>query len=150
MTDDIAVKALAGRWRKIARAKRTRANELGGGRAGLEHFTEATTLTACADEAERELTGRPPHQAAIRLARPADAEHLPMPGHDAAMATAGVLFHFVGGSAELRERLAKWMQHHEGDLDERIIQWYLTACHEVLEPGCEMPLSWDPHHGRTR
>lgn len=150
MTDDIAVKALAGRWRKIARAKRTRANELGGGRAGLEHFTEATTLTACADEAERELTGRPPHQAAISLARPENAGHLPAPSQEDALAMAGVLFHYVGGSPELRERLAKWLEHHEGDLDDGIVRWYLAACHALLEPDCDLPLDGDMHPGRQR
>jgi hypothetical protein len=82
--------------------------------------------------------------------RPDNAEHLPAPDRDDAMATAGALFHFVGGSTELRERLAKWMEHHEGDLDEQIILWYLTECHALLEPDCKMPFDWDAHPGRTR
>jgi hypothetical protein len=44
MTNDIAVQGLIQRWQAEARAKRTRANELGDCRAGLELFTEATTL----------------------------------------------------------------------------------------------------------
>jgi hypothetical protein len=63
---------------------------------------------------------------------------------------AGVLCHFVGGSEELRTRLAKWMEHHEGDLDENIVLWYLTECHALLEPGCQQPFDWDPHPGRKR
>jgi len=85
------------------------------------------------------------------MKRPDNAEHVPPPDLAAAQSTAGVLFHFVGGSKELRERLARWMEHHEGDLDEQIVQWYLTACHELLEPECREPLdAFSPHPGRTR
>ncbi len=63
---------------------------------------------------------------------------------------AGMLFHYVGGSKELRGRLAAWIEHHEGDLDEQAVEWYLRECHAWLEPECEEPLDWDPHPGRTR
>jgi hypothetical protein len=82
--------------------------------------------------------------------RPANAAHLPAPDKDDALTMAGVLFHYVGGSKELRGRLARWIEHHEGDLDEQIILWYLTRCHELLEPDCELPLDTDFHPGRTR
>jgi hypothetical protein len=85
-----------------------------------------------------------------RAARPAGAEHVPLPDRDGAMATAGVLFHFVGGSEELRARLARWMEHHPGDLDEQIMRWYLGECHQLLEPGCTEPLDWAGPHGRQR
>ena len=87
---------------------------------------------------------------AVIPARPANAGHLPPPTRDDAMAMAGMLFHYVGGSKELRGRLARWIEHHEGDLDEDIVLWYLAACHAVLEPGCELPMDWDAHPGRTR
>lgn len=82
--------------------------------------------------------------------RPASAGHIPDPDLAAAQATAGTLFHFVGGSAELRERLARWMEHHPGDLDGQIVLWYLEACHQLLEPDCALPLDADVHPGRTR
>jgi hypothetical protein len=82
--------------------------------------------------------------------KPANALHLPEPDKNDALIMAGVLFHFVGGSEELRTRLAKWMEHHEGDLDENIVLWYLTECHALLEPGCQQPFDWDPHPGRKR
>jgi hypothetical protein len=82
--------------------------------------------------------------------RPGNAGHLPAPDRDAAVVMAGVLFHYIGGSKELRERVARWMEHHEGDLDEQIILWYLTECHAQLEPGCDLPLDWDAHPGRVR
>ena len=82
--------------------------------------------------------------------RPAAAEHLPPPSENDAIATAGVLFHFVGGSQELRERLARWMEHHDGDLDAEIVAWYLGECHRLLEPECELPLDADFHPGRVR
>jgi hypothetical protein len=85
------------------------------------------------------------------MKRPENAEHVPDPDLAAAQSMAGVLFHYVAGSRELRERLARWMEHHEGDLDEQIILWYLAACHEILEPGCREPLDmYSPHPGRTR
>lgn len=84
------------------------------------------------------------------LQRPANAPHLPAPDRADALSMAGVLFHFVGGSQELRDRLAKWLEHHEGDLDEQIVLWYLTACHQVLEPDCAEPMDTDFHPGRTR
>jgi hypothetical protein len=59
ITED-PVWALIAHWRGIARAKRLRANELGDSRAGLEAFTEATVLSACADEAEQALGLRQP------------------------------------------------------------------------------------------
>ena len=82
--------------------------------------------------------------------RPANAGHVPDPDLAAAQSTAGVLFHFTGGSPELRERLARWMEHHPGDLDEGIVHWYLDACHRLLEPDCKLPLEEDFHPGRTR
>ena len=69
------------------------------------------------------------------MKRPDNAGHLPAPSREDAMAMAGVLFHFTGGSTELRERLARWMEHHEGDLDEQIILWYLTGCLDGLTAG---------------
>jgi hypothetical protein len=42
------------------------------------------------------------------------------------------------------------MEHHEGDLDEKGIKWYLAECHALLEPGCDLPLDWDAHPGRAR
>jgi len=85
------------------------------------------------------------------MKRPDNAEHLPPPDFPDALIMAGVLCHYVAGSLELRERLARWMEHHEGDLDENIILWYLTACHELLEPGCQAPMDgFSPHPGRTR
>jgi uncharacterized protein (DUF2252 family) len=82
--------------------------------------------------------------------KPANARHLSEPDYDDAMAMAGSLFHFVGGSKELRDRYARWMEHHEGDLDEHIVAWYLGRCHALLEPGCPEPLDADVHPGRTR
>ena len=84
------------------------------------------------------------------MKRPGNAGHLPAPDWGDALTMAGVLFHYVGGSKELRERLARWMEHHEGDLDEQIILWYLTQCHALLEPDCELPMDGDVHPGRTR
>jgi hypothetical protein len=84
------------------------------------------------------------------MKRPDNAGHVPAPDRDAALATAGALFHFVGGSAELRERLARWMEHHEGDLDEQIVLWYLAECHKLMEPGCDVPMDWAAHPGRPR
>lgn len=83
-------------------------------------------------------------------ARPPGSGHLPAPDMEAAESMAGVLFHYVAGSAELRERLARWIEHHEGDLDEQIVLWYLTECHRLLEPGCSLPMNWDAHPGRKR
>lgn len=82
--------------------------------------------------------------------RPEGAEHVPAPDKAAAESMSGVLFHFVAGSKELRWRLARWMEHHEGDLDEQIVAWYLTECRAQLEPDCALPLDWDAHPGRTR
>lgn len=82
--------------------------------------------------------------------RPEGAEHVPEPDREAALVLAGVLCHFVGGSEELRTRLARWMEHHEGDLDEQIVLWYLTQCHALIEPDCTLPMDWDAHPGRTR
>lgn len=84
------------------------------------------------------------------MRRPGNAGHVPPPTRDDALVMAAVLFHFVGGSAELRGRLAKWLEHHEGDLDEQIMLWYLTGCHQQLEPGCGEPMGWSPHPGRER
>jgi hypothetical protein len=84
------------------------------------------------------------------MKRPDNAGHVPAPDLDAAESMGGVLFHFVGGSAELRGRLARWMEHHEGDLDEQIVLWYLTACHALLEPDCDLPLDAEFHPGRQR
>lgn len=82
--------------------------------------------------------------------RPENAEHVPAPDLAAAKSMGGVLFHFVGGSRELRERLARWIEHHKGDLDEQIVLWYLTECHELLEPECMIPVEADFHPGRQR
>jgi len=84
------------------------------------------------------------------MERPANAEHLPVPDLDDALATAGVLMHFVGGSLELRGRLARWMEHHAGDLDEQVVLWYLGECHAQLEPDCAEPLEANLFPGRTR
>jgi len=145
MTNGTAVQGLIRRWQAEARAKRNRANELGNCAAGLELFTEATMLDACADEAGKTLVTSPPSL----LSRPANAV-LPPPSLEDALSTAGVLFHYVGGSPELRERLAKWLEHHEGDLDDQTVLWYLTACHALLEPDCTEPMGWDAHPGRQR
>jgi len=83
--------------------------------------------------------------------RPANAEHVPEPTRVSdAVIFAGVLMHFVGGSEELCERLARWMEHHEGDLDAGIIRWYTATCHRLLEPDCDMPLDGNMHPGRVR
>lgn len=150
MTNDSAAQALVTGWRNEAKAKRKRANELGDCRAGLELFTEATVLDACADQAEKALASRPASRAVVTLSRPEGYGHLPAPDRGAALTMAGVLFHYVGGSTELRERLARWLEHHEGDLDEQVILWYLTECHALLEPGCPEPMDWDAHPGRQR
>ena len=85
------------------------------------------------------------------MKRPANAQHLPAPAPvDDARVFAGVLMHFIGGSTELRTRLARWMEHHEGDLDEQIILWYTAECHQLLEPDCTLPLDGDMHPGRPR
>lgn len=84
------------------------------------------------------------------MSRPANAKDLPAPDVEAALTMAGVLFHFVGGSPELRERLVRWMEHHEGDLDEKVILWYLTEAHALLEPECRLPMDADVHPGRPR
>ena len=84
------------------------------------------------------------------MERPANAEHLGPPDLGDALATAGVLFHFIAGSEELRTRLARWTEHHEGDLDDQIVLWYLTECHKLLEPECDLPMDWDAHPGRSR
>lgn len=82
--------------------------------------------------------------------KPANASHVLTPDLEAAQATSGMLFHFIAGDRDLRTRLARWIEHHEGDLDEQIVLWYLTACHTLLEPGCTEPMGWNPHPGRTR
>lgn len=82
--------------------------------------------------------------------RPEQAAGLETPDRDDALAMAGTLFHYIAGSEELRTRLARWMEHHEGDLDEQTVLWYLTECHKVLEPGCTLPIDSDVHPGRTR
>jgi hypothetical protein len=84
------------------------------------------------------------------MKRPLNAVYLEPPSYDAAMSMAGVLFHFVGGSRELRDRLARWMEHHEGDLDEQVILWYLTESHKQLEPRCTEPMDFNPYPGRVR
>lgn len=84
------------------------------------------------------------------MSRPVNAQSLPPPDEEAALTMAGVLFHFVGGSPELRGRLARWMEHHEGDLDDPTVLWYLTEAHALLEPDCELPMDADVHPGRTR
>jgi hypothetical protein len=84
------------------------------------------------------------------MPRPAGASHIPVPGKADALVMAGVLFHYVGGSKELRGRLAAWMELHPGDLDEHAVEWYLTECHALLEPDCTEPMDWNPHPGRVR
>jgi len=85
------------------------------------------------------------------MARPPGAEHVPAPEtEEDARIFVGVLMHFVGGSEELCTRLARWMEHHEGDLDEQIVLWYLTECHRIMEPECTMPIDGDMHPGRPR
>ena len=104
-----------------------------------------TALENLAAAARRDLA-RP----AQVIQRPADADHAQQPDLGDALVMAGVLCHYVGGSAELRTRLARWLEHHQGDLDEQIVLWYLSACHALLEPACRLPMDWDAHPGRTR
>jgi len=86
----------------------------------------------------------------MTMKHPDSAVHLPPPELTDAIIMGGVLMHFVGGSPELRTRLARWLEHHDGDLDEQIVLWYLTACHALLEPDCALPLDGDMHPGRQR
>jgi hypothetical protein len=85
---------------------------------------------------------------AIR-SRPDDAAHVMPPTLDDAKGIVGPLMHFVGGSPELAGRFARWLEHHEGDMDADIVRWYLTQCHKLLEPECQDPIDFEIP-GRTR
>jgi hypothetical protein len=99
-----------------------------------------------ADNCEHKPEGR---EIAL-MNRLANAAHISVPDKNDARVMAGVLCHYIAGSKELRERLARWMGPHEGDLEEQAVEWYLGECHALLDPDCAEPLDWAPHPGRTR
>jgi hypothetical protein len=68
---------------------------------------------------------------------------LPPPDHDAALATAGVLCHFVASDPVVTETFRGWVEHHPGDLTGEQVVGYLVAVHDLLAPTCEIPASTD-------
>jgi hypothetical protein len=62
---------------------------------------------------------------------------LPPPDLDAALATAGMLCHFVASDPAMTETFRAWIEHHPGDLSAGQVSDYLAAVHDLLSPGCE-------------
>ena len=62
---------------------------------------------------------------------------LPPPDSDQALATAGMLCHFVASDPAMTETFRVWIEHHPGDLDAAQVVSYLCAVHDLLSPECE-------------
>jgi hypothetical protein len=73
---------------------------------------------------------------------PAAAE-LPPPDYDEALATGGVLCHFVASYPALTETFRAWVEHHPGDLTNEQVVAYLSAVHDLLVPDCDVPAADD-------
>jgi len=66
---------------------------------------------------------------------------LPPPDVDAALATAGMMIHWLQRDLRALRRFAVYTEYHPGDLT-RDLPWlrdYLWECHEILNAGCEDP-----------
>lgn len=76
--------------------------------------------------------------------------HLPEPGIEDALATAGMLVHYVASDPARREAFTRWIEHCPGDLDDDQVTGYLAKVHALLEPGCAIPAATDPTTLETR
>jgi hypothetical protein len=68
---------------------------------------------------------------------------LPAPDMDQALATGGVLCHFVVSDRVITETFRGWVEHHPGDLTPAEVVWYLGLVHDLLAPTCELPAPVD-------
>ena len=68
---------------------------------------------------------------------------IPEPDLDAARATAGMVFHFIASDPAVTEVFRRWIEHHAGDLTAADVVWYLGACHDLISPTCEDPVTVD-------
>ena len=68
---------------------------------------------------------------------------LPPPDYDAALATGGVLCHFVASDPAMTEAFRAWVEHHPGDLDAAMVVQYLGEVHDILAPSCQAPATKD-------
>jgi hypothetical protein len=65
--------------------------------------------------------------------------YLPPPDRDEALATGGVLCHFVASDPATTEAFRAWIEHHPGDLDAPQVVAYLDQVHDLLAPECDLP-----------
>lgn len=85
---------------------------------------------------------------------PDETPVLPAPDMDKALATVGVLCHFIASSTELTEQFRAWVEYHPGDLTAEDVTWYLSYVHDLIAPGCDTPATVDlmperrPSNGR--
>jgi hypothetical protein len=70
-------------------------------------------------------------------------DFLPPPDMKQALATAGMLIHFVASDPPTLEAFRVWVEHHAGDLDTAQVAGYLAGTHALLSPTCEDPASYD-------
>jgi hypothetical protein len=68
---------------------------------------------------------------------------LPPPDYDDALATGGVLCHFVASDDAMIETFRAWVEHHPGDLSAEQVVRYLSDVHDLLAPECEQPAVFD-------
>jgi hypothetical protein len=64
---------------------------------------------------------------------------LPDPEIEDALATGGVLCHYVASDPAAAERFARWIEHCPGDLDAAAVIGYLSKVHDLLQPVCSSP-----------
>ena len=68
---------------------------------------------------------------------------LPEPDLDNALATAGVLCHFIASHPAMAEVFARWVEHCPGDLDPADVSRYLSQVHDLLQPDCGIQATED-------
>ena len=72
----------------------------------------------------------------------APGEHLPPTTVDGALATAGVLIHWLATDAEALTRFRHWTEHCPDGLTDDDVRGVLADTHDLLSPGCPDPLIW--------
>jgi hypothetical protein len=64
-----------------------------------------------------------------------------------ALATAGMLVHWVTSDPELIMKFAAYIEISPGQLDGATVHDYLVHAHSVLNPGCDEPMTPWPGEG---